>query len=235
MPVLDNWPMSTLPPKDLNWWPSGGVDNGGASLSGLMQLDRLDGGPIWRCSLLQIPIWEREQTLAFQAMQIILAGGATPVVVPRQPNFRSPAISPAALVPHSDGTPFSDETLYAGPTIAAVLVGDHELRAYQLTMNLLNALPLVGGEDFSINHTAVGWRMYRISRVRSVTQESDGSTTYEVEIGPTLRDDVDGGTILEFDQPRCAMRLTDPDSFSTALTFNLYGFVDASFEEAFWA
>ncbi len=234
MPTVINWPMARLAPKDLNWWPGGMIDTGGKSLSGLEQSERLDGGPLWRCTMAQIPLSSRAEILAFQALQMLLAGGTQPIVIPREPSFRAPVVTTGGGVPHSDDTPFADSSLYSAPSIMAALTADHELRAYQLAFSYAGGLALEGGEDFSIEHPAVGWRMYRVTKVTLVELQSGGDYLYEIEIGPPLRDDVPAGTVLDFDTPRCTMKLTDPESFATALTANRYGFVDATFDEAFW-
>jgi hypothetical protein len=230
MTTYDNWPINVLVPRDLNWWPSGGVDSGGASLSGLQQIDRIDGGPLWRCQMVQIPLKDDTSILAFQALQMILGGGATPIIVPRMPATRVPSANPSPLVPHSDGTPFNDDSLYSGDSVTSTLVNDADLRDYQITLDLVGGKPLMGGEEFSINHPDVGWRMYRIMRVRS-----QSGNRYAVDIGPPLRDDVAAGTALEWDNPRCMMRLADSEAFNTALNFNKYGYVDVPFIEAFFA
>lgn len=227
--TADNWPMSSLAPASINWWPSGGIDSGGVSLSGLQQLDSVDGGPIWKAAMLQIPVWKRDGILAFQAMQMILATGPLLINVGRMPDIRAPVLSVAGLVPHHDGTPFADETLYQSETVTSYLSGDHDLRQGTAQFTLDGGRSLIGGEDFSIEHDDVGWRMYRVMRVNS--QSGD---VWNVDIGPTLRDDVSNATALEWDNPRCVMRLADQNAFNTALMFNRWGFVDVQFEEAFF-
>lgn len=231
MPTFDTWPFGVLSPADLEWSPVGGVDSGGPSLSGLEQLDRTDGGPKWIARMVRIPLATREQILAFQAMQMNLENGTAPIILPRRPRDRSPGglATPGALTPHSDETPFDDSGLYLTPDSSAATTESAALRGDTLTFTLDAPRPLIGGEDFSINHPTASWRMYRVRRIL----EQDG-TTYTVRIGPTLREDIPAAIALDFSDPRCVMRLSDPRAFATALQFNRYGWVDADFEEAFF-
>jgi hypothetical protein len=57
--------------------------------------------------------------------------------------------------------------------------------------------PLIGGELFSVEHAAWGWRVYRITRI-------DGDV---ITFRPPLREAMAAGAALEFDTPRCQMRL----------------------------
>lgn len=231
MPTFDTWPFGVLSPADLEWSPVGGVDTGGPSLSGLEQLDRTDGGPKWIARMVRIPLATREQILAFQALQMNLENGTAPIILRRRARDRTPGVdsSPGALTPHSDETPFDDGSLYLTQDVTASTTESADLRDDTLTITIAALRPLIGGEDFGINHPTAGWRMYRVRRVLSNVGEA-----YTIQIGPPLREDVPDGTALDFSDPRCVMRLSDPRSFATALQFNRYGWVDAEFEEAFF-
>lgn len=98
-------------------------------------------------------------------------------------------------VPHSDKTPFDDETLYQGGGPAASVAEAAPLRAVSLRLNTAFAQPLIGGEWFSIEHPAKGWRAYRIATIEGQT----------VTFRPPLRQAVNAGDAVEFGAPRCLM------------------------------
>lgn len=228
MVVIDEWPLDVLAPRDQSWFPMGQVDDGGSSLSGFQQIGRIDGGPRWGCRLIRIPLKCREEILAFQAIESILAGGTTPIIMHRYPGDRSPAQRQPSGVPHSDGTPFSDETLYSGPTVSAITQADAALNDSEIVIKLVGGRPIVGGEDFGILHVDASWRTYRIQRV---FPEGDN---LRLVIDPVLREAVPAGAVVDFDDPRCVMRLANAEAFRAVLEYNRWGYIDGEFEEAFW-
>jgi hypothetical protein len=77
---------------------------------------------------------------------------------------------------------------------------------------------LIGGESFSIAHDTMDWRLYEIATV-----DMTSSTTATITFNPPLREAIEAGTPLEFDRPRCRMRLANPGSMDLSVvpwTFN---------------
>jgi hypothetical protein len=92
------------------------------------------------------------------------------------------------------------------------------LRATSLDLAILNAGDLVGGESFSIDHPTMGHRLYEI---KTAIYDDDDLAT--ITFNPPLREAVTSGTRLEFDRPRCTMRLVNPSSMDLSVvpwTFN---------------
>ena len=83
------------------------------------------------------------------------------------------------------------------------------MRATTLSLTMIVGA-LEGGERFSIDHATKGKRLYTISRV-------DGD---DITIRPPLREAVASGTDLDFTQPGCVCRLSNPDDFLGALDLN---------------
>lgn len=230
MPKITPWPMQLLTPAHPGFTPSGGIRVGSPALSGLQLFDNLDGGPIWKARLLQIPIDCREKILAAQLVEGLALSGVGLFSIPRYPRDRSPGADFGALgVPHSDGSSFDDGSLYAGSSVSFEFVGDHDLFDAEVVVSGVPIRPFIGGEEFSVFYPAIGHRMHRIMGIEEVAPGS-----YIFEISPPLRADTADGTELEFDRPECTMRMTNPETFLGALDYNRRVVANAEFEEAFW-
>lgn len=174
----------------------GSVTSGGTSLSGIDEPIQTDGGGFWRADFTNGDTLEREDGLAWRAITEAMDGGSTAVNVSFCDRLHQP-VTGNVSVPHSDTTPFSDTTLYSSPEVDAKAKFDTLLRATSMTILIASAIPLVGGETFSIEHVTWGWRAYRVIGV-------DGNF---IRFRPPLREAIDAGTLLDFDNPQCQMRL----------------------------
>ena len=105
-------------------------------------------------------------------------------------------------------------SLWQGAAIAGVtglLLADAALRDTTLYLKLNNCGALLGGESFSIDHETWSWRLYEIATVEYIDD-----THAVVTFNPPLREAVTSGTLVEFDRPRCVMKLVN----SVAMDFN---------------
>lgn len=182
---------------------------------------RSDGGGAWMCSMSDVSLSgngaargrdrQKQSTLLWRALQGLADGGASALIVPRNDALFRPWPEGASTAPilttHSDGTTFSDGTSYYQSTISIVADADADLRAVSLDVELIYAGDLLGGESFSILHPTMGWRLYQI---RTVVYSDDTHAT--ITFRPPLREAVAEGDELEFDRPRCTMRLASPNS-----------------------
>lgn len=175
--------------------------SGGTSLSGYEDVIRTDGGGFLSVEFLNGETWERQDTLAWRALTDAMDGGAVAVVVHFCDRLHQP-VGDVLRVPHSDGTPFSDDSLYRSAGAEASTIAAAALRATSLRMRITSELPLLGGELFTIVHPTWGERAYRVIAI-------DGDT---IQFRPPLREAVDAGTPLDFDDPRCRMRLSGAPS-----------------------
>lgn len=207
---------------------AGLATSGGASISGIDDPIRSDGGGYVIASFTGGSLLDREANLTWRAITTGFDGGATSVIVMFCDRLHQP-VNKRALVPHSDGTPFDDGSEYesggGSAEIVAIINGQAGgLRATILQIGTVLPKPLIGGEWFTIVHPAWGERAYNIS---SVTLNDDA--TYTIEYRPPLREAVDIGTPLDFENPRC--RMVQSDKTSKAINMKRLGSASLSFKE----
>lgn len=198
--------------------------SGGVALSGDEDIIETDGGGRWFAEFANGPLLDREPTLAWRALTAQFSGGATEIVVP----FCDPLHQPYGNdhdVTHSDDTPFGDETIYSGGGPVASAAEAAALRATTLVLAISFARPLIGGEAFSIKHATKGWRAYRV--VAIAAQDSDSAT---VTFRPPLREAVSAGEPVDFNEPRCLMRVDGRPS--NRIELGRYGEAAIRFVEA---
>lgn len=170
--------------------------SGGVSLAGEEDVIETDGGGRVFAEFAGGPLLEREDNLAWRAIGTRFGSGTEPIIVPFCDRLHQP-YGYEHSVPHSDDTPFDDDSEYSGGGPVASVAADAALRATTLSLTLDLPQDLIGGEWFSINHPTKGWRAYNIATV-------DGST---VTFRPPLREAVTAGDTVDFDNPRCLMRV----------------------------
>jgi hypothetical protein len=172
---------------------------GGTSLSGDQDMVSTDGGGRVFAEFAAGGLVDRDVILAWRALLGVLEEGVTQVVVPFC-DIRHTPYGSGHAVPHSDGTPFSDESLYIGGGPVAVNTSTTPLRFASLVIVGAFARPLIGGEWFTIDHPTKGPRAYK---VRTIEPLPDGAML--VRFGPTLREAVAAGEAVDFANPRCLM------------------------------
>jgi hypothetical protein len=175
--------MRTLHPCQFNFQDKdirrvGSTTSGGTSLSGIRDDIESTGGGYWLAEFTNGRTRTREAGLAWRERLF------QPVGVP-------------ITVPHSDDTPFSDDTEYLSGGTTYYTAAAAPLRATTLTITGVSELPLIGGERFTIVHTTWGCRAYSIIGI-----EGD-----EITIRPPLREAIGPDTPLDFENVRCQMRL----------------------------
>lgn len=196
----------------------GSTTSGGTSLSGIDDPIRSDGGGFVVAEFSEGATFERDDVLAWRAITTGMDNGATQVIV----HFCDPLHQPVGertTVPHSDDTTFDDDAEYLSGSSQAATVADAALRATSLSISITAPISLIGGEWFSIEHAVWGWRAYLIKAI-------DGDT---IEFRPPLREAVAAGTPIDFDDPRCVMRLAA--ATSNALSSGRYTDPAISFVE----
>jgi len=211
----------------------GAARTGGRSASGVITMSRTDGGGLWAYGLQSIAVTTADHVLQFELITTLMAEGTRPIIVPicDKRHFPAPIVDGEPvysldLVPHSDGSPFSDSSLYAHKVVLAWLSVPAALRATTITIGIETMGTLRGGELFSIDHQTLGWRFYRVVGVVSQT-----ATTATIRIEPPLREATAANALLEFDYPRCVMQLAEPVSLQ--LQLRRFGRPSVSFIESF--
>lgn len=196
----------------------GSTISGGTSLSGIDDPIRADGGGFVVAEFSEGSTFTRTDVLAWRAMTLGMDHGAAQVIVHFCDPLHQPVIGRDS-VPHSDQTPFSDDTEYLSATVFAETTAPAALRATTLAISIDAPTALLGGEWFSIQHPTWGWRAYQIMSIDSDT----------LGFRPPLREAVASGTHIEFDDPRCTMRLAA--ATSNALSSGRYTDPAISFVE----
>lgn len=207
------WPFRLLPPYAAKWSRVGAAMLGPVSIDGAQQqASRTDGGGLWRldCSFEAKTV---DQILALRAWDAYLDAGTTEFIMPvldlpfaPRPTIAGRPMKPGK--PASASDPFGESGDYGSALMMASNVGAASLRATSITINMVQGSSIRAGQIFSINHAMKGWRKYNIQRVTS----ADGNL-FTVSFRPPLREAITDGTAIEFDIPRCVMRL-HPDSAS---------------------
>lgn len=194
------WPRSVLKPKRAPFNIASRSLAGPSSVSGIAQVAASDAG-IWKASFADIIIKRGSPAvLAFRAIATLLEGRLHPILLPRCGAYQPFDVEWRKLnigVPHSDGTPFNDDSLYRTRAIDIRLVSNIPLRGTTANLSLVAAGILQPGQDFSI-----GERMYRIRTVQMT-----GENTAAITFRPPAREAVAAGSEMEFDNPVCRMRL----------------------------
>jgi len=176
------------------------VISGGIALNQDETLIATDGGGRVALEMSDFDLDEPEVAIAWDAIDAYMDGGVQPMIVPLCDARHQPAYY-FDDVPHSDGTPFSDETLYQTPGTDVTLAADGALRATILTIDitLLNGHPMGW---FAIDHPTWRWRSYKVAEILDQTE-----TTATISVRPPLREAAAAGTVLDFQNPRCTMHI----------------------------
>ena len=218
------WNPHVFTPTAQRWQIRGAAKTGGSSLSGLIQAARTEGGGYWLCELIDVSLRTADQIRAWRAMELVLDGGATPVLVqmcdPRQrPTLLVDGVEVKShTVPHIDAalneTTFSDDSSYESlPIVASVNLTNIPAALRATTMDIDCNAALRGGEHFSIDHPGQSHRLYRVRTIESVA-----GNVQRITFRPPLREAVTTqGTRVEFNNPLCVMRVADPDQMSIAV------------------
>lgn len=220
---MDYWPRALFPASDIRWRLQNRVIGGGMPVVGPSRSSGTIGGGLWVCEMSGIWLRKREQIQAARALDMILDGGLTRIVVGACESRYAPWARPTEPVPHSDGSPFSDETFYAGSAPTGTVTAAAPLRATTIALSLPAGASLIGGEAFSIRHPVKGERRYQISRVEGA----------QVTFRPELREAVTTGTEVHFHDVGCVMRLANPDEFLSAISMGRFADLAPTFVEAF--
>jgi hypothetical protein len=240
--VLRHWPGSFLVEEELDG-PHliGGVISGGQVLSGIMPVANMTGGGLWTVQFRNIAVFTPDQVRAWRALSVILDQGVTSIVVPICDKRQMPAPTDAAgnlvydhgQVLHDGDNPFLGGHGYYVNVIRAHLLEDAALRATTLRIHIeqgdvaLVSGTLKGGELFSIDDAVQRWRMYEIGTV-----QDDGDGDFTVTIAPALRAAAVALTPVDFDRPKCVMRLPNSEANRLALQLRRAGRPSVTFVEA---
>jgi len=176
--------------------------SGGTSLSGIEESIATDGGGKWYANADSIALQKRDKVLAWRAFVAATGGGVDPFVFPIC-DARHQPIARKMRVPHSDGTSFSDDSLYTSGGCEVYVAQDAPLRATTIRFDIRSlGKALIGGERFSIDHPTWRHRCYQIGRILEQTP-----TAATVQFHTPLREAVTAGAAVDLNDPRFVARV----------------------------
>jgi hypothetical protein len=236
------FPRRLLREKSHSWNLLGVATTPGQTARSSAPIVRSDGGGLWSCTMTDVSLSgmpsavgrdrQRLSALLWRAVRQACDGGVTPIIVPRNDALFRPwpagvAQGEPADILHSDDTLFDDDTGYYQPTID-ITAAAADLRATSLDITINVGRALVGGESFSILHGDMDWRLYEISTV-----VMDDATSGTITFNPPLRQAIFAGTQLEFDRPRCLMRLAQTNAMDLSVAPWAFNQASVQFVETF--
>jgi hypothetical protein len=238
--MIPHFPSAVLKETSLTWQLAGRTISSGQTGSGFEPLAETTGGGLWRADLASVPVWKVNQVGAWRAVEGLLDSGATQVVVTMcdKRYFPAPIVDGRRLIRYADvpidtdsgghiDTLLDDNTGLDQPVVVAYVAADAPLRATELSIAFVQVSALMGGEHFSIEHPNLGHRLYRVI---GVDGDADGAV---VTIRPPLREAVQALSDIEFDFPKCMMRVAAADGMRLELSMRRRGSPSASFIESF--
>lgn len=194
---------------------------------------RSDGGGLWMATLNNIRFLKAADTLLWRSLRQIANGGAVPLIVPRRDTTWTPFPvddAPYSPIPHDDGAYFGDGSGYYQSSIDIACHGGAVLRGTSMVVRLNSSSVLQGGECFSIKHAIYGWRLYEIG---TAVDNNDG--TFTITFNPPLRESVVDGESLEFDRPRCIMKLVNSSGMNFSNSTFPFSLASVTFVESKYA
>lgn len=190
--------------------------SGGSALSGEEQKVEQTGGGSWRIEA-QGNLMDPAKIRAWQALDGLIGDGVTAALVEWPVALFQPIARPVVRRTFQWPPVAFSGILQASATAD----GAHALRATTLNIANFNAPKLlVGGEHLTIPHATWGERAYRVIEVVSQAQ---------VKIRPPLREALTGGEVLDFDNPRCLMKV---ESMSCDLSLGRFAKVGVALIES---
>lgn len=192
-------------------------------------------GGLWHCTMSDVWLETREEKAAWRGLRAQMRNGGLGIVVPleRVEWFARPLFPNVAALPYSDGAFHSDGTGFRSGAIGARLLSAAELGDIEISVRVLGAEGFIASEPFTIVHERADIRLYEVAGVLQsdpvVTGGEIVGYDYRLEINPPLRDDVAADQDVDFNDPRCVMRLSDPDGMpfdEEIVTFSSVSFVE---------
>lgn len=206
-----HWPANLLCPASATVASVPFTRSGGRSLGGIERVARTDNG-FWRIQYDDVTLFSPAMRRTWDAIAGELGGRAGLVAVPVWAFDSAPYASgnrePIEIVPHGDGTTFSDGSGYSQGAIDIQMETAVGIGATVATIRLIHASQ-ASGIKFSYQHA-----LYRTGRI--INQLSD--TVFEVRIFPAIRAPIPAGSQLEADLPTCLCRLATDNAMDISLT-----------------
>ena len=204
------WPGAMLTPGEILPNPVPYTRSGGRTINGVEKGKKTDRG-FWHIAYVNVVLHEQAQRRAWNAIRTGLNGRSGLLVVPVWSFDTAPYASgdyePDVHVLHSDGTSFSDGTLYRQGTIAVRSAEETPIGATKIKLLSLAAEPDLVGVRFSYGHA-----LYETGPALSIS-----GSVWEVSIFPAVRATIPAGADLEFNLPTCLVHLEEDRGMDISL------------------
>lgn len=226
-----NFPYQTLKHRSFRLDLVGSVISGGITNAGQQQVVNATGGGLWALQLEFPTLRTADQIRTWRVVQFASQGGVVPFNISICDLRQAPRPSdwlPPVGVPHSDDSPFSDDSLYASETIVGTLSADAAVRATTVSMILEGDGVILGGEFFSLSY---GDDLNELHVVTQATQTTPNN--FDVTFLPPLRAAHLSGETVIWDHPTGTFRMAQQDSMSAALEYGRFSNGSAAFVEYF--
>jgi hypothetical protein len=222
------FPYSTIKPRSFRLDLVGQVISGGITADGQQQRVNASGGGLWALQMDFPRLNTPDQIRAWRVVQYGSQGGVVAVNIAICDLRQAPLPSSytSGGVPHSDGSSFSDSTLYSSDIILSTLATGAALRATTIRVTFDGDSVPLGGEYFSL---AYGVDRHELHAVTGVTHVS--GNTYDLTFVPPLRAAHDAGETVTWDHPTGTFVLAQADSMSLGLSYGRWGEGQAAFVE----
>lgn len=206
IPGLVVWPPAVLRPSGVAARPRPRSVGGGPTIGGSERTIRVDRGS-WHVSYRGVLVSTVAQRRVWTAIRVGLGGRpgllALPVwsydVVPLPAGVN---LEGRLLVPHSDGSSFSDGALYSQPAVRVVTVGAIARGATSATLRIVHGVGELAGIRFSYNHA-----LYETGFPTAVS-----GSDWTVPLFPAVRATIPAGAELELGMPTCLVHLATDDA-----------------------
>jgi len=224
------WPADRLPAREIEANPVPFSRTGGRTLGGLERPIRTDKG-YWTFSY-RFQLYSTAQRRTWNAIRTQVSGRSGLLIMPVWSWDTAPYASGVfeyehILVPHSDGTPFSDGALYQQNSISVRSADAVAIGATSMRLQILEADADLAGVRFSYNHA-----LYETGPATLVS-----GAFWTVDLFPAVRAPIPAGADLEFNLPTCLVRLVDDRGLDVSMNPSGISEHSVAFNEAcdYWS
>lgn len=200
-------PIDLIHGETFHIWPLGTDASGGLSLGGPGQEVDWSAGGMWAGETGALKLYHPAQWRVWRMLCLHIQGGGEVVVPiadqPQRPFAEGQTVLPG--VPHSDGSPFSDGSLYQTNALRYELAEPVKEGDTHAVIRRLSGAPLRGGEWWTLIHPGPGPRAYCIGGL-----DPEVNDVREVWFGCPMRSDMAAGSPIDFENPRTTVKNITP-------------------------